>query len=479
MQRRLFLRKIGLGAVGLWAIPQIVQSCTKDPLHAEATPDELADSPWADGKGDRSRVPRSVVVIGAGAAGMYAASWLKARGCTVKILESSERRGGRVKALTGFADFPVELGAEIIHGNNSMLYRWAQQQGAQFVNYSPVDYFRLDGQLFSEPQIEDDPHVIAAWAFSENATSYQGPDKTVAQRVAEVGLPSRVHHIVNADVGNEYGTDNQHLSIKGIAQEDAAWTAGNGDYPMRNRTFAQIMDATFANILPDILYNTKAVRIEYPAGSGKPRVKDQAGVWHTADAVLLTVPLPVLQNNAIEFSPALPTWKTAAIQNIGMGAGMKIIFKFSQRFWASNLRFLTSDQLGHEFWYTSKQRGNDHVLTLFVMGGRAATLSAQGAGAVATVVAELDALYGNNAASSALIGSHIEDWGKNPHIGGAYSFPVVGGGGLATRRDLSKKLNDKLFFAGEATHFAGHSATLHGALETGLRAAKEIRAALK
>lgn len=473
MQRRNFIKRLGYGAAGLWLAPQMLSSCKKEQFE-ELDPSQTNENQLI-GASDRAK---TVIIVGAGAAGMYAASWLRTKGVTVKILESSERRGGRVRTLENFADFKIEAGAEIIHGSNSALYQWAVQQGAQFVNYAPMNYYRLDGLLKNETQIQNDPDMIAAWNFVENATDYSGTDKTVAQRITEINLPARVRHIPNADLGNDWGTDNGQLSIKGITQESNAWTAGDNDYMMKNRSFAQILDTQFANILSDIQYNKKAVRIEYPTGGAKPKVKDQTGVWHEADAVLLTVPLSILKNNGIEFFPVLPAWKTTAIQNIGMGNGMKIILKFSQRFWANNLGFLTSDQLGHVAWYTSKQRGNSHVLTFFVMGSRAATLSAQGAGAVTTVVNELNGLFGSNVASNALLASHIEDWSANPHIGGSYSYPIVNGGGLNARRDLAKKLNNKLFFAGEATHFAGHNSTLHGALETGLRAAKEIWAVI-
>lgn len=466
MERRRFLKNLGWGTAGVWIVPQAFSSCSKEDFKEDEL--EVESDPAIT----RSQNP-SVIVIGAGAAGMYAASWLKAKGAQVTILESSNRRGGRIKGLTGFADFIVEAGAEYIHGNNSMLYQWSVAQGAQFVNYAYQDYYRLDGLLQSENQIVNDPDVNAAWDFIDNMPDYTGADMTVASYADIQNIAPRVEHILQADLGNEWGTDNAHLSIKGIAQEDNAWTAGNLDYGMTNLSLNQVLDTKCANILPDIQYDKKVVRIEYPAGS-QPRVQDQNNNWHYADAIVVTVPIPVLKNNTITFDPVLPSWKAAAIQNIGMGPGMKIILKFNQRFWANNLRYITSDLLSTVFWYTSKQRGNDHVLTAFIMGQNAATLSAQGSAAVNTVVSELDQMYGNNVASNSLIASHIEDWGTNPHIGGAYSFPIVGGGGLTTRKNLYKALNNRVFFAGEATNFKGHNSTVHGALETGLLAGKAV-----
>ncbi|PSM30629.1 FAD-dependent oxidoreductase, partial [Haliangium sp. UPWRP_2] len=44
-----------------------------------------------------------IIVIGAGAAGLYAARLLHSRGAQVTLLEAADRVGGRVKSLSGFA----------------------------------------------------------------------------------------------------------------------------------------------------------------------------------------------------------------------------------------------------------------------------------------------------------------------------------------------------------------------------------------
>jgi len=67
------------------------------------------------------------------------------------------------------------------------------------------------------------------------------------------------------------------------------------------------------------------------------------------------------------------------------------------------------------------------------------------------------------------------DWGNDPFALGAYSFSVAG---LDDGPEvLAKPLRDTLFFAGEAT--AEELGTVHGALDSGLRAAREVVAALK
>ena len=68
---------------------------------------------------------------------------------------------------------------------------------------------------------------------------------------------------------------------------------------------------------------------------------------------------------------------------------------------------------------------------------------------------------------------YMHNWHKDPFSAGAYSYIPVGG--VDAEAELARPLEDTLFFAGEATNSDGHFGTVHGAIATGLRAAKEIR----
>jgi monoamine oxidase len=65
-----------------------------------------------------------------------------------------------------------------------------------------------------------------------------------------------------------------------------------------------------------------------------------------------------------------------------------------------------------------------------------------------------------------------KNWANEPYIGGAYSFPSLNSEGQ--REKLAAAVSNKLFFAGEATNFNGHLATVHGAMESGYRAVLEL-----
>ncbi|MBN4081626.1 FAD-dependent oxidoreductase [bacterium AH-315-C07] len=457
MKRRKFIQNIALSAPLAYGLPAILLACKKDEL------------PNTDYEG-------KVIIIGAGAAGMYAASLLQAKNIDVTILEASDKYGGRVMPLKGFADFDIELGAEEIHGKNSVLYTMAQDENSAIFFGDSNNYITLDGSLSAMKDVITDADIKAAEAFVEDAAVYDGIERTVYGQMQNEGIASRVYHLVNALLANEYGTDYTHMSIKGLAEEDDLWTSGDENYIVTNKTFLKILESQCSNILSKIQLKTPITSINY--NTAQIKLADADGNTYTADKVIVSVPISVIKDGDISFSPTLSAAKKDAMEKIGMGAGMKIILKFNLRFWDNNLGSIYGDGYVPEFWYTANNRGNNHVLTAFVMGEKAEYLSGQGDDAVTTVVEELDAMYGNSVATNALIDSHIMDWYKEPYIKGAYSYAAKGDI-IAARKEVASSISSKLFFAGEATHYEGHAATLHGALETGFRAAEELLESVK
>ena len=163
------------------------------------------------------------------------------------------------------------------------------------------------------------------------------------------------------------------------------------------------------------------------------------------------------------------------MNQIGMGIGMKVILKFSSQFWPDDTDSIYGNGLVPEFWVTSGggRSKADHVLTAFVMGANAETLLTLGTNMVAAICVELDTIFGSATATSSLIDSHIENWADNALVLGTYSYPLVGMSPGA-RRELAAPIAEKIYFAGEATHYAGHAGTVHGALESAYRAVEEL-----
>jgi len=100
---------------------------------------------------------KNVGIIGAGAAGLYATKLLKDKGIKVTTFEASKSIGGRIRSLENWAEFPVELGAETIHGDRSIWGEIARNCGANFIDDSVFeDYIihPITKQIISEPEAD-------------------------------------------------------------------------------------------------------------------------------------------------------------------------------------------------------------------------------------------------------------------------------------------------------------------------------------
>lgn len=429
----------------------------------------------------------SVIIVGAGMAGLYAAKVLQDAGITVTILEASAVHGGRVRTSHDFADFPIELGAEYVQGKGNTggptpSFLWSSIDAynpdllrdtdgyKEFIALSATDY------ALSPPYW--DANLEFVWNFYETYDDYAGDDILMSDYLYNTYGIDETHpswYLFENWIGAEFGTTVKRLGLKSLAIQESLWLVGNKNYMLDQSYLDIVTTVFFTGVLPSIVYNKQVNQIDY-AGSGVS-VTCADGSTFTADKILVTVPLSILQNNEIDFVPELPAYKTTAINTIGMGGGMKILLKFSEKFWDDDVLWFTLYNYAQSAWTPGlvKTYGTEQVMTLYIMGEKAEYLSGLGEAAIDIVIAELDDLFAGMA-SEKLVDHLIADWIKEPFIKGVYSYPVVGtfeSEAVSKRLDLAMPIDCKLFFAGEATS-NNHPATVHGALESGARAALEI-----
>lgn len=111
----------------------------------------------------------------------------------------------------------------------------------------------------------------------------------------------------------------------------------------------------------------------------------------------------------------------------------------------------------------------------FATGGPAAlALEATKGGIKERAVSSLAGSFGIERSRVArhLQKTFTHDWSRDRYSRGAYSYSVVGGSDVGKR--LSRPVRGTLFFAGEAANAEGRSGTVHGALESGEHAAKQV-----
>lgn len=415
---------------------------------------------------------RTVIVIGAGAAGLAAAERLVAAGVETTVLEASDRAGGRVRHLEGFADFHIELGAEEVHGLENCLIPLVKQTGAELMRHETVhDYIRYDGKMISLETARTGEDLREAFEFVDNISRFDTPAWTVEQCIVARHLPGHAWHYLDSRLGVEHGTTLDRLGMRGFAGYERHWQLREENYTVR-QPYMTLLEPFLEKARGRIRYGAIVARIEW--GGPQVTVRLAGGEDLKADAVIYTGSVAVLRDAPPEFVPALPAEKREAIANIGMDGGMKIILKFKHPFWPHDMYFLHSDTFWPQFWTPGNGRGgNDHVLTAFVSGTRADFLRTLEVDLVEFALGELDRIFGGRVASENFEEAYVADWTTEPFVRGLYSFPLAHTE-PRHREALAAPLGGRLFFAGEATDLDGHSGTVHGAIASGRRAADEV-----
>ena len=163
-----------------------------------------------------------------------------------------------------------------------------------------------------------------------------------------------------------------------------------------------------------------------------------------------------------------------------MATGLKVHLKFSTDFWSDIVTPNLGSVYGHNFlpeiYISNLGRSDTPIITAYLMGERAEQFASMDGSIAATLILSyLDEIFTSQVPTQSFVqdGYHLIDWSKEPFINGAYSYPLIGGS-IVFRKELAAPLDEKVFFAGEATNANGHSGTVHGAIETGVRVSQEI-----
>jgi len=404
-----------------------------------------------------------VIIIGAGSAGLYAGYILKQNNIPFTILEADSVAGGRTKFNSEFCDFNIDLGAEWLHGGNSIFADFIEEKGVNVYKDNSGGKFWHKNKITDE--LPANVKQLMKGVFDANLQ-----DISLEQYCKdELGLSGSELNFAEY-VAGEYGAAANDISVKWAAIEEENWNAGNSDFKFP-KSLGQFISAFLINELKDhIVLNTEVKTIDY---SNNDVQIDTSSGFHKGNKVICSVPITQLKAGKIQFKPALSTVQNDAINSIEMGPGMKVFLKFSEKFYGDGILGTTASPAYADAAYG--KNAEDHVLMAFVMGERALKLSQMGEEkATQLLLDELELVYGNVAKTS-FLDSFTQDWYKNKWIAGAYSYAPVGQG-KDKRKLAAKPLGNKIYFAGEAMNTNGHHQSVHGAMETGRDCVKLILA---
>ncbi len=463
--RRRFM-KGGLGAAGLAAAGPLLSACGDDSDDAPAADAPAGDPPVA---GDER-----IVIVGAGAAALAAAGELQIRGFSnVVLLEARDRVGGRIWTSSIGDGIPVELGATWIHGvRGNPVSDIVESHG---IATAETDYD--NAVLYNHDGGPAEPIDPALWG-EYMALAYEMPDaslREVFERFAAArGLGDEDRrlwlHALASMFSHEFGADISDLSIMSY-HGPSTLRGGDVVFP---EGYSQIVDVLAAG---------RDIRLDHPVAqvdhSGSTVVvTTESGDTFEADRVVVTVPLGVLKAGTISFTPALPPVMRDAIAALDMGILNRTCLLFDEPFWDRDTEWIgyAGERPGQ--WsetlnlYPYLQQP---VLAMFNPGSFGAEIEQYSDSELAARAVEaLKAIFGDVPEPRDVVSTR---WSSDVWTRGSYSYLPVGVD-FETYREMSRPVGEHLFFAGEATH-GRFPSTVHGALLSGRRAARQIYGLLR
>lgn len=427
-----------------------------------------------------------VLVLGAGMAGISAARALSDKGYSVTILEARDVAGGRIRTDTSLGA-PVDLGASFIHGTRgNPLVTLANQFGAATYNTDLGEDLYLNAagapisrSVLRQGQREYDAVYKKLVAVQERLEQDRSIGRVVTPLLKRIrqqrgsAISDLVKFLVRSEISVEFGADLDKMSLEYFDEDESF----SGPDLLLKPGFISLIEGLSRGL--DIRYNEMVRRVSW--SSSGVQVTTTSRVFH-ADRVVVSLPLGVLKRGDIEFSPGLPKGTTTAISKLAMGVLDKTYFKFATSFWQrsedpvgfiGNVGARASTQIPE--YYTLDQAVGEPILFGFTAGAQARRFEQLDTATIrAATMTSLRKIFGSSIPEpEAMIQTR---WSSDPYSYGSYSFVPVGGT-TEYYDTLSRPIDQRVFFAGEATHRT-YPGTVHGAYLSGIREANQVAKSL-
>jgi monoamine oxidase len=417
-----------------------------------------------------------VIVIGAGIAGLAAARTLAEAGNRVTLLEARDRVGGRIHTLPAIdGGLPVELGAEFIHGLPPELIDLVDEAGlTRFELEGDHRCYREGrgiGPCDRQHEVDQVFDQLSGLQLPDNS-----PDLSFHEFAHLRGFSPEATAWASNFVEGFNAADADRISVLSLAKQQAAEDAISGDRVFRVvEGYAQLpafVERRFLEAGGELLLAAPVRSVEWQPG--RVEVASLDGRIFQASAAILTLPLGVLQAKRVSFTPEPGILQAAA--QLTMGPAARIVYEFDHGFWSKfhsldGLSFLLAPQATPPTWWTTNPRPSS-LLTGWMAGRRVrkAQMNKLPEIGLETLAAFLQSTP--SALRRHLLRCHLHDWQLDPHTLGAYTY--VPKGAIHASDELSVPVEKTLFFAGEHTDTSGHWGTVHGALRSGYRAARQV-----
>lgn len=434
----------------------------------------------------------NVVIIGGGMAGLLSARELlkdKMSCGRITLVEQSDRLGGRVRAAhqvdaSRGGGSVIDLGAEFIHGKGTVLTDLIQELFGVVETEEIFVTAHADGGPSEEPTQAgkygmyymggqlmryDDERI---WPLTQALGQMDGMTRDASTSVAEVlgtfNLSAELMELAEASYGNTIGAPHDDISLSVLASFEDYWQQNEiegdlrldskiGMYGVVQRLVEEI--ATDDRLSIKLNWNVTKVFPE----NAKVRVYSSTEEHLEADAVIMTVPPPVLSSIDVDLGPA----KRQALQYIGMNKAMKVLLLFQEPIWPSNVQSVICGGCPvPEMWF--KHGGDSYIATGFITSPKAddflALCNHDPHQAASIMLQQLSTVFSIPLGEP--VESHLQVWDYG------YMYPKRNMT-MDHLHAMAAPIGNMIFFAGEATN-TNACCTVQAAVETGIRAAKQV-----
>lgn len=460
-----------------------------------------------------------VAIVGAGFAGLYAATVLAGKGIGSQVYEAGSRSGGRVASLRGlFPGQVVERGAELIDTTHSTVRQLSRQFGLTLEDHEKQpgeEFFFFSGRHWSEAEVVAEYRAFTGAMNNDlqrlsggpTADSFNAYDRELDLMPLSSYLESRgagplLRRVMDTAYTIEFGREidrQSSLALLFFAQANKrSHFTPFGNFSDERFHIVEGNDAIATGLerrlARGVAFGHRLVRVGRVA-DGRIKLSFDVGgrVVDTLHAsAILTLPAPLMRDVTFDASVALPAHSRTAIAGLDYGTNSKMMIGFTGRPWFERLNCnggSYSDLPNHQSTWESAPSsgvfGTRGVITDYSGGKRGARLEPARVQIEAEAfLVDLEKVWPGTTAlarrdSSRRVVAHLESWPRNPLFKGAYTnnhpgyFTTIEG-------HYAKPAGERLFFAGEHTDsFYSYQGFMEGALLSGARAADQAWRALR
>jgi monoamine oxidase len=458
-----------------------------------------------DGLAPRDGKRQRVLVVGAGMAGLVAAHELARAGHDVELLEARQRVGGRVYTMREpFAPgLYGEAGAMRIPNAHKLTLAYLGKFGLNvkpFTTHNPNAYCHLFGRKMRLAEFEANPDLLGAELAEHDRGLTSGARwdallRPFAQRIEKEGeegwaaIVAQYDGYSTREFLEENGWSEAAIELFGLVSNQEA---------LMNACFLELLREEVGHFytdmvridggsdqLPNAFMPALRERIRFGARMIAIDQSDRDVTVHfhtasgrrqaTADYAIVTIPYPVLRH--VEVLKPFSHAKRRAIRQLRYDASAKIFFQCRRRFWEEDEGIVgggtVTDLPIRNLYYPESGRATGRGVLL---ASYTWSEDAQRWGSLAPDDRIEQALE-----NVAQIHPQVLDafevgaswmWHDDPFAGGAFALFEPSQQGLLHEHIIAPE--GRIHFAGEHASLA--HAWIQGAIESGLRAAREVHA---